>query len=397
MLSQTGYGQTKLIDKAAILKKLAVINQHFAKAAKDKNPDLILPYYSDETLFIPEFHPLIIGKAAIKNYYQQIFARQDVESNKRQTKDIIHFEDRVVEWGTFHSNFSAVQSGSKNGQSQSSELIGKYMNVWRLSPNGELQLTSAQWNYDHDIDEGLNLIVEVDGKPLRYKTSAAKSIDRGLKYELDAYHALGAKAVRERDAMGRLYSYSEDGIFLAPHGETAKVGFESIKEYLIGYNSGEVQIDAIDVGFNHVENYGEYLIQNNYYYVEASGEGWTYKGQGLGTSLFRRNKGGQLKRVWQIGTEYPVPEKPIASILDQFEKASVESLLSKDASKRTAFQADEMYLMAEYQPVLKGSDAVEKYYQAFLRRYAVRSYTKQRVDLLDMDSWLIETGTFDMT
>ena len=370
-------------------KKLEQIHQDFISAAKEKNPVLILDYYSDSTLFIPEFHPLILGKNNIKKYYSTIYNRQTIQSYQRKSEDVICFSDRVVEWGTFSLEFDQKGGGNYT-------LIGKFMNVWKILKNEDLQLLSEQWNYDHQINEDIQLSVNIDGLPLRYQTWNAKNINSSLKYELDAYYLLGAKAVIERDPYGRLNSFAPNGIFLAPHGETAKIGVNAIKEYLINYNAGEVTIDSIDVGFNHVEDYGEFVIKNNYYYVKASGDGWTYEGQGLGSDLMQRNPNGQLRRLWQIGSEFPVSPAPIPNIVNQFEKVTLESLLHNEVSKRNSYYTDKTYLMGEYQKVLKGKSNLENYYQAFLKRFKVNSYEKQIVELLDLGNWMVETGTFEM-
>lgn len=376
-------------DKAAYQQRLHDIHQQFVRAAKEKNPSLILEYYSDQTLFIPEFHPLILGKENIEKYYTTIYDRQTIKSYQRATKDLVYFADRLVEWGTFTLSFS--QKGSDDYS-----LVGKFMNVWKLLENNELELVSEQWNYDHKIDPAIQLTVDVEGKPLRYKTPAAQSISVAQKHELNAYYALGARAVENRDPYGRLNAFAPNGVFLAPHGETAKIGFDALKEYLVDYNGGEVIIDSLDVGYNHVEDYGEFLIKNNYYYVEASGDGWTHRGQGLGTDLMQRTPNGQLRRLWQIGSEHPVPEPIIPEVVHQFEQASSESLLNNSISKRGNFYNQGAYLMGEYQKVIKGRSNIEGYYRAFLERFQVNQYHKQRVELLNLGNWMVETGTFEM-
>ncbi|MEM6802294.1 MAG: nuclear transport factor 2 family protein [Bacteroidota bacterium] len=376
-------------QKTSFSQKLNSIHQQFIQAAQKNNPELILDYYDDSTLFIAEFHPLIMGRANIKAYYEEIFQRQEISSYQRDTKDLIFFDDRLVTWGTFELDFL------QNSQ-QPFNLVGKFMQVWQIKEKGDWVLRSEQWNYDHKIEEGLDLEVAIDGLPLRYKTPASKRIDANLTYELDAYYALGANAVRKRDPYGRLNSFHPDGVFLAPHGETAKIGYEELKAYLIDYNAGEVKIDSIEVGLNHVEDYGKYLIKNNYYYVKASGDGWVYEGQGMGTDLMKRNEKGQLKRLWQIGTEQPVVSTLPLADLDRFEEASVQSLLEADAALRSIFYTKESFLMAEYQKVLKEGDHIEQYYQAFLTRYKVTNYKKERIEVLDLGGWILETGRFQM-
>ncbi|MEL6853389.1 MAG: hypothetical protein AAFP92_33065, partial [Bacteroidota bacterium] len=377
-------------NKAYWQQKLDAIHKNFIAAAKEKKPGKILSYYADSTLFIPEFHPLILGKANVKSYYAGLFARQEMKSYERKTQNLLQFEDRLAEWGTFTQAFTQDKKGPFR-------LTGKYLQIWEILPNDELRLSAQQWNYDHEIPEGLDLKVGVAGMPLRYKTQAAHEIRPGLKYEMDAYYALGAKAVKTRNAYGRLHSYAQDGVFLAPHGQGAKIGYEAIRDYLIDYNAGEVQIDSIEVGLNHVEEYGQYLIKLSYYYVEASGDGWTYAGQGLGINLMRRHAQGQLQRLWQGSSEFAVPPAPVPEQVVAFAEARQKSLLSGNAVVRKGFYAADAYLLGEYQPVLKGAEAIGRYHAAFLDRFAVSQFESERLELLDLGGWLLETGTFDMT
>ncbi|MFP2995096.1 DUF4440 domain-containing protein [Spongiivirga sp. MCCC 1A20706] len=383
------YGQLSIKKKEKLIEKLTQAHQDVIASATNKDFTNMSKYYTDETLFIAEFHPLIIGKNRIASYYDSIYNRQTIKKYNRITKDIYAFEDRVVEWGVFDKTF-------EQNDGEAYTLNGKFINVWKLLKNGALQLLSQQWNYDHKIDEAINLRVAVNGLPLRYKTLAAQNVERSLQHELNAYYALGAEAVKKRDPLGRLHSYRKDGVFLAPHGEKAKIGYNAIKEYLIGYNAGKVTIDSIAVGLNHIEDYGKHLIKYSYYYVEASGDDWTYKGQGMGTDFLVRNASGRLQRMWQIGGEQPVPIEPIPAEIEAYHKMSVTSLVSNDASLRTDYYADTSFLMGEYQKVLQGKSMIEKYYNKFLQRFTINTYKKERLELLNLGDWKVETGTFEM-
>ena len=72
------------------------------------------------------------------------------------------------------------------------------------------------------------------------------------------------------------------------------------------------------------------------------------------------------------------------AIVNQFEKATLESLLNNAVSTRTSYYQPESYLMGEYQKVLKGKAQIEQYYQAFLERFKVNKYEKNRIELLDL-------------
>jgi len=370
------------------MRQLQDVHLQYIEAAKQKDPALILSYYSDSTLFNPDFHPLTLGKENINKYYKTIFDRQNILAFSKESKDIICFANRIVEWGIFKKEVKQ--------KSSTYDLSGKFLNVWDITADGKLTLVSEQWNYNHKIHDSINLYVELPSVPLRYKTKPASNISKSLKYELDAYALMGTKAVKNRDPYGRLNSYDSDGIFLAPHGEPAKIGYDEIKDYLINYNSGDVIIDSIEVGYNHVEDYGDFIIKSNYYYVEASGNGWKHQGQGHGAEVMKRNSNGQLRRLWQIGTEHRPKQKPAPPSIELFEKATITNLLEGNIKARSKFYTEDSYLMGEYQNVLKGKSNINGYFSAFLNRFHVTHYEKERLELLDMGEWMLETGSFKM-
>lgn len=109
------------------------------------NIDAMLQYYCDDVISMPNFHPMIKGKAALKRQTEAILAvGMKFQLLESTPIDVHESGDIVYEVGTFR------QSILMPGVDEPLDQIGKYVNIWRRQPDGTLKIAVEIYNSDTD-------------------------------------------------------------------------------------------------------------------------------------------------------------------------------------------------------------------------------------------------------
>ncbi len=245
--------------------------------------------YSPDAISMREYQPLLQGIEEIEAYYTEIFSRQRIKHFERSIKEVVSMDSAILEIGTFAKEFL--------NESDSVRLFeGKYWNVWRPLPNGELKLVGEAHGYFHPVQHPEELVMQRSG--LSRKTKLEPITDAPL--ELKAYNALMETAVRNRDGVLRAEFFADDGQFM-PFADTTKTGMNELRPYLIQYNSGDVSIPSISVATYQYENQGEYILEYPIFEVTWEVQGFSGFTSGKGIRLWKRQKDRSLKIYREIG------------------------------------------------------------------------------------------------
>lgn len=279
--------------------RLEKLNSIFIAASINRNVDERMKYYAPDAVSMPEYQPMLKGIDAIKQYYREIFRRQQVKTFTKEITEIIDLEEMVFEAGIFKTEFINV--------SDNSPVIhkGKYINVWKRGKGGLLQLQSEAWSYFHHIENPSALVVRMTGRNIA--NDPVRVPETSVSFELKALNALMEKTVQSRDGNLQAEFYTEDGIYM-PFADTMKVGKDKIRQHLIGYNSGQVIIDSIRVYADRFIPLGAYVIEYAKFYVKWRIAGSSGITQGKGTRLWKRMPDCSLKLHRQIGMHDEVVE-----------------------------------------------------------------------------------------
>ncbi|MEN6578510.1 MAG: DUF4440 domain-containing protein [Phycisphaerales bacterium] len=109
------------------------------------NVDAMLQYYCDDVISMPNFHPMVRGKADLKRKTEAILASGlKFESLESTTVEVQGSGDLVYEVGTFR------QAILIPGTEEPLEQNGKYITIWKRQPNGELRIAVEMYNSDTD-------------------------------------------------------------------------------------------------------------------------------------------------------------------------------------------------------------------------------------------------------
>ncbi len=267
-------------------KTIDELNQLLIKAAIHKDFESIKELYADDALLLAEFHPLLDGIDAIEHYYAEIFERHDVLTYTKETGEIIHLGNRILEIGSFKKTF-------KNLESQH----GKYWNVWQPMVDGSLQLKSESFGYFHEIKDPLPWVVT----ELKDKTPGQEPrAGRKIPFELQAYDALGEEHVRERNVEKAVGTYTEDCKYFQ-FAKPAVEGKKALLDYYKGYYGHPVKIDSISIWTYDYVKVKDGFLKYSKFYVAWTVPNFSGVTEGTNTAYYRREKDGALKKHRLIG------------------------------------------------------------------------------------------------
>ncbi|MBN1509665.1 MAG: DUF4440 domain-containing protein [Sedimentisphaerales bacterium] len=107
--------------------------------------DAMLQYYCDDVISMPEFHPMVKGKADLKRQTEAILAMGMTFAALESTAlDVQGSGELVYEVGTFRQ--AIVLPGGKEPLEQK----GKYVTIWKRQPDGTLKIAVEMYNSDAD-------------------------------------------------------------------------------------------------------------------------------------------------------------------------------------------------------------------------------------------------------
>lgn len=266
-----------------IAQQLAQRNQLLVQAIKTQSFAEIAPLYDENTLLMAEYHPLIQGQEAIRHYYEQVFERETIQTYSRENLEILPLEDRVLEMGLFTK---VLATGER--------YRGKYLNVWKYNPQGELTLRAESFGYLHSVDNPSSLVVSLP------EPGAPQAIE--LPWEMEAYNALNENNVRDRIPERSANAYTENAVYL-PFADSLKRGKATLLKHYQGYYQTPVRIDSIQGITYAYDRVGDGYIRYTGFYVDWTVLEPTFSGTttGTGISYWRREADNSLRIHRQIG------------------------------------------------------------------------------------------------
>lgn len=274
--------------------KLEAVNRQFADAVLSEDINKLMRFYASDAVSMPEYQPMLKGNDAIRKYSQEIFNRQKIKSFDKKISEVIDLEKYVAEIGSFTKEFT-VSSGEPPLKHN-----GKYLNIWKVQPDGTWQLKAESFGYFENIKNPAALFVKITEKPTENNSTQSPNDNKNISLELHALNALMEEAVRNRDGNLRADFFSQDAVFM-PFADSPKTGIKEIREHLIAYNSGNVIIDSINIYSDYAEVAGAYVIEYPKFDVKWHTPEVAGTGQGKGIRIWRREPDCSLRLYREIG------------------------------------------------------------------------------------------------
>lgn len=274
---------------------LAAFEAAHRQALQTGRVEALAGFLADDLRLMTEFQRTVIGREHALSYYRALVAGVTMPDYRREPI-------RVIQLGGSHvvtaGRFTAKAVRTRDGRA--SELIGKYLDLWRRSPEGKLVLVTQAWNYDGPVDIGDDLrFAEVPTMLAAFQ--ARVPITTNGRFELAALGHLLEVAVSQHDAPLFARFYADDAILL-PNYHAACVGRQEIDSYAAKHLPALSVFEKLDIRNDHVVEIEGYLIEYashvaNWRNGDASGVN-----TGKNLRLWRREPDHALKIIVQLGS-----------------------------------------------------------------------------------------------
>ncbi len=133
-------------DLEQVKKELAAIDAETRLAMLRGDYDTLLKYYAEDAIVMPDFSPMIKGKSAL---------RQQFEEDRRNGTVFHSFEGNVTKLWTcgnkvFQQGVFYVSMSNKYND-RPIALNTSYFTIWERQKDGRLLITYYIWNLDHPL------------------------------------------------------------------------------------------------------------------------------------------------------------------------------------------------------------------------------------------------------
>jgi ketosteroid isomerase-like protein len=128
-------------DMAALKKTVDEYNAASIDAMKSGNSDKVLSYYTDDAMEMAPNMPMFKGKAAIKDFQNQMAKMAKITDVKFTTVELNAGGKIAYEVGTYEMTMTM-------GDGQAINDKGKYIVLWKHQEDGSWKVSAETWNSD---------------------------------------------------------------------------------------------------------------------------------------------------------------------------------------------------------------------------------------------------------
>jgi ketosteroid isomerase-like protein len=254
--------------------------------------DSLVRQYSGNVRVMPEYHGTLFGNSAARAYHAAFFERFDVQHLDRKPLRTYDLGSRVVEIGRFTERLTTTADGRTH------ELIGKYIDIWEKT-GGSLVLATHGWNYDRypEIADSLRF-GSIPGT--RTAMEARAPINDSVSFELAALNKLQEAAIQQRDDGVWVQFFAADAVLLPNHHGPLQ-GKAEIEAYIEEHSRQLSIFEKLDIRNDRIDVSGRYVIDYASHVANWRNGANSGVNTGKNVRIWRREPGGTLKMICQIG------------------------------------------------------------------------------------------------
>lgn len=260
-------------------------NKKYIQMYLEEDFSIVKPFYSDSIRMMPEFQETILSLQNSEKYYHAFHERFSINDYSRTIKEILDLGTRVIEIGHFNIELS--------DRTDTYELSGKYLNIWKLNSEDQLELYTETWNYNHAINFEQKLIFQ-EVPTTRMALEPHLNISDNISFELAGLNALMELIISEKDAKLWSMFYADDGISLHSFSPM-NIGREQLDTYYEEHVKEMPVFEKLDVRTDKIDELDGYVIE----YATAIANWRMNEWSGVSTSknvrIWKRQANGSLK------------------------------------------------------------------------------------------------------
>jgi len=269
------------------LQSVIAQSEKMANAIRAESWPLLADIFTAESRILPEYHPMLVNKPNIAQYYREFFEKSKTLTYQKHPFEIQEVGEGFLELGTFKHQYQTPKDTIF-------EYHGKYMTYWELQ-EGIPKVTAHIWGASHYFETQNVDFVAIEVPEIHIDIPQSQ-----WKEDIEKIRSYVYKAVLNNDAKTTMRSYAEDAIYMTYY-DPPFLGKTQIANYFYPhYEPGTVQRDSLMTRAVKIIGLGRYALKFGEYHVE-----WTYENQpyfikGKGLSLFRRRDDGEVEIYRQM-------------------------------------------------------------------------------------------------
>ncbi len=191
-------------EMAKVKAEVQAVSNTWANVMNAKNIDALMAMYADDVVVMPENSPALVGKAAVRKYQEQSFARTPANMTYRfQTLDVYSHGNTLTETGT-----TTLSDASGNVV-----ITGKYVCVYEKR-DGKLFVVREIFNADKAAPAGYKTIHLLDLPEGVIEAQLAGSLKKmNAAIERLGYPGAGYYLYKTEDEKEKNYRYFFEGVW----------------------------------------------------------------------------------------------------------------------------------------------------------------------------------------
>ena len=277
----------------ALRASLTKFRSDYIGAVLDGKPEVLSSYYADNIRLMPEYQKTILGKTNVFSYHKAFGARFLVHEYVREEREIIDLGSKVVEIGGFTMKLALRSTGKEQ------ELVGKYLDLWEKSENGQLALITEAWNYNHQVTIADELRFE-NVPAVQIAFQGHLPVDSNISFELAALNRLLEVVVTQHDAKTWSRFYADDGMFIYSQ-HPIFVGRKALDEFLQEHCKQLPVFEHLDIRNDRIDESDGYVIEYASHIANWRNGDSSGVNTGKDIRLWRREPDGSLKLFRAMG------------------------------------------------------------------------------------------------
>lgn len=277
-------------EQASAKQQIEALNAQREKAFAQKDIDLLLKAYANDAVCMPEYHPPLFNRSAVRHYYLNWFQGMNASSYHTTTTELIELDTNFIESGSFVDTII-------NSRNDTLYYTGKYIRHWRITEGGKPLIIAEIWGGTQYFDRE-KFPYAGSGEPLSITPYNAKRPEEQLVVERNK---LLGRLVKERKGGEHAELFTEDAVYM-PYYMPPLKGMNDIRAYFVEHEKpGDVTIDSLNLVTGRVLTIGDLIMEHGFYGVR-----WVADAQtsgivtGKSLNLWKRLPDGRLQMYRQM-------------------------------------------------------------------------------------------------
>jgi ketosteroid isomerase-like protein/enterochelin esterase-like enzyme len=265
------------------------LNDILREAYVSNNANAVLPFYTNDAIYFPEYKQAILDKSALNDFFRSWFSNVDIKSYSKKIYFIENLGDHVIEIGKFNMTFTFNSDSLRT-------YAGNYLVEWKRNNDNTLSIASETFGSDSYVKADQVPYGAIEVPQPSYNRNPDVSND--VLNETQKYDSIVLKSIAEGDTKMRIAGFAEDAIVMR-NFDSMRIGVDNFRETLTRtYHPKSTY--KVQHTYSRIVDLGNFILMNGYYKGGSTDPGRNMSFKGKMTNILKRTSTGELVMYRQI-------------------------------------------------------------------------------------------------